>query len=273
MEASLHLDLLSLFWNIWTNPQTKIFHVIRYLLMMSNSTSLTWAAHVRTVFLLYSLPDPLQLLDSPPWSKERWKNHTNIVVISHHEAALRLKAVNNIKLQYLNVSCTGLTGKSHPMLTWIQTTQDVVVARPHVKMLAGDYLCYAFLAHDRGGDPHCRLCHTTPNTLPTTNHAPVEDYQHLLTQCRATADTREDKLTTLINTVAYHSNNNSILNNSSPSILTQFLLDCTSLNLPTDVRIPPDYPGYTDIARQCSVTINAIHRDRRRQLQALGLVG
>ena len=112
------------------------------------------------------------------------------------------------------------------------------------------------------------------NVVLPSHPTPVEDYEHLLTQCRATADTREDKLATLINTVAYYThNNNSILNNPPPSLLTQFMLDCTSLNLPTDMRIPPDYPGYIDIARQCSVTINAIHRDRRRQLNALGLLG
>ena len=38
MEAYLHLDILSLFWNIWNNPQTKVFHVLKYLLMMSGST-------------------------------------------------------------------------------------------------------------------------------------------------------------------------------------------------------------------------------------------
>ena len=96
IEASLHLDLLSLFWNIWINPQTKVFHVLKYLLMMSSNTSLTWAAHIRTIFLIYSLPDPLQLLDSTPWPKERWKNHTSAAVISQYEAVLRLKAAGNL---------------------------------------------------------------------------------------------------------------------------------------------------------------------------------
>ena len=242
---------------------------------MSRSNSVTWAAHIWTVFLLYSLPDPLHLLDTTPWSKERWKNHTHITVISYHEAALRARATRNVKLQYLNVSCSGLTGKPHPMLSWVQTTQDVVIARPHVKMLAGDYLCFAFLGHDRGVDPKCRLrmCNTTPNTVPPNHPGSVEDYQHILTGCRGTADTRADRLATLFNTVAYHSSNNGILDNPSPTLLTQFMLDCTSLNLPTDIRITPNHPGITDIARQCSVTINAVHRDRKRQLDSLGLLG
>ena len=66
VEASLHLDVLSLFRNIWINPQTKAFEVLKYLLMMTDSSSLTWAAHVRILFKLYKLPDPLVLLDCQP---------------------------------------------------------------------------------------------------------------------------------------------------------------------------------------------------------------
>ena len=152
-------------------------------------------------------------------------------------------------------------------------TQDIVIVRPHVKMLAGDYLCFAFLAHDRDVNPHCRLCNATPNPVPPNHPGPVEDYEHLLTGCRGTADTRADKLATLFNTIAYHSSNSGILDNPSPNLLTQFMLDCTSLNLPTDMCIAPNYPGFIDIARECSMTINAIHRDRRRKLNALGLLG
>ena len=133
-------------------------------------------------------------------------------------------------------------------------------------MLAGDYICYAILSKDRGADPHCRLCSTPPSL------APKENYEHLLTSCSATRDTRTDRLTTLLNTVSYYSENNRILNSTSNELLTQFMLDCTSLNLPTDIRIPPNYPGFTDITRQCSLTISAIHRDRTRQLKTLGII-
>ena len=78
----------------------------------------------------------------------------------------------------------------------------------------------------------------------------------ILLRILPTADTREDKLTTLINTVAYHSNNNSILNNTLPFILTYFMLYCTSLNLPTDMRIPPDYK---DIKQRSAVWLSMLH--------------
>ena len=267
IEASLHLDILSLFWNIWINPQTKAYEVVKYLLKMSDSSSLTWSAHVRILFLEYNLPDPLMLLDSPPWPKESWKNYTNIAVTSKHEENLRRKAKGNSKLNYLNVQATGLSGRPHPVLSWVLTTHDVVIVRPHIKMLSGDYLCYAHLAHDRGVDPHCRMCEQITH-LP----APTEDMVHVLTRCRATADTRGRLIPDLLNILAIHVPNNSLLSGFTHELLTQFILDCTSLNLSVNVRVPPSHPGFNMIARQCSSLVYAIHKDRSRQMKAMGLL-
>ena len=196
------------------------------------------------------------------------ENHTSITILSHHEKVWRQKSAGNYKLQYLNVQCTGLSGKLHPILSWVLTTQDVMIVRPHIKMLAGDYLCFDFLSHDRGLEPHCRLCQ-----MLCDDPAPVEDYPHIITGCRATANTRTDKLPTLLNIILHFSPNNSILDTPTPKLLTQFILDCSSLNLPPDTRIPPDHPGFTEIVRQCSIIINALHKDRTRQLKAMGLLG
>ena len=267
IEASLHMDVLSLFWNIWSNPQTKSFEVLKYLLKMSDSNSLTWAAHVRILFLMYKLPDPLILLDAPPWPKGKWKHHTQIAITSYHEATLRSKALRNFKLEYLNVQATGLSGRPHPVLSWVMTTRDVVVSRPHIKMLAGDYMCYANLAHDRGLDPHCRVCQVLSH-----HPAPAENLVHLLTRCRATADTRDRIMPELINTVAKYFPSNRILSSPNHNILTQFILDCSSLNLPVDTRVSPIHNGFISITKECSNLINAIHQDRTRQMKALGLL-
>ena len=264
IEASLHLDILSLFWNIWSNAHTKSYEVLRYLLVMADSSSLTWAAHVRILFQLYNLPDPVVLLASPPWPKDRWKAHTMVVVTSHHEAALRKRALQNYKLRYLNVQTLGLTTRVHPVIGWVVTTQDVALVRPHMKMLAGDYLCGEYLARDRGLDPQCKLCRSLSD-----HSSPPEDLEHLLTKCRATSDIRQSKLPGLLNTIAQFSPHNALLCNSNPSQLTQFILDCTSLNLTSDVRIAPSSPGFTSITRTCSDLIFAIHRDRTRQLKTI----
>ena len=113
IEAALHMDMFTLFRNIWTNPQTKIHEIAKYLLMMSDSSSLTWSAHVRLLFELYNLPDPLTLLSSQPWPKEKWKMFTNTAVTAHHEMTWREKAATNSKLSFPNIQLSGLAGRPH----------------------------------------------------------------------------------------------------------------------------------------------------------------
>ena len=56
LEASL-MDVLIHLWNLRSNPQTNLFQIVRYILMMTDSTSVTWAAHVRILCLKYQLPN------------------------------------------------------------------------------------------------------------------------------------------------------------------------------------------------------------------------
>lgn len=62
LECRLHYSVLSLFHNIWVNPDSRIFKIIQYVLKMSDLTSTTWANHVRLLCMQYGLPDPLTLL-------------------------------------------------------------------------------------------------------------------------------------------------------------------------------------------------------------------
>ena len=200
MEAFLHLDLLNLFWCIWSNPQTKANAITKYLLMMADSASLTWTAHLRILFQIYALPDPLTLLSTQPWSKEKWKVLCKTAVTAWHEQSWRQKASANSKLTFLNVQTTGLTSRPHPVLRGIMTTHDVVRARIHVKMLSGDYTCYSYLGNDRHQDSHCRLCLSLFPQYPP----PEEDMIHLLTRCRATSDTRADLTPKILNEISLH---------------------------------------------------------------------
>ena len=267
LEAMLHMDVLTLFWNIWSNPQTNLFKIIRYILMMSDNTSLTWAAHVRLLCLKYQLPDPLALLDSNLWSKDRWKKHTETKILAFHEAELRSRARANSKLKFLNVQIRGLSGRHHPVLTGVNTTRDVVKLRPHIKMLAGDYLCYATLARERGGNPQCRICPSSQQ-----HPAPEENVVHILAQCRGTADTRNRIIPELLNTVHQYFPSNQILDKPGHLNLTQFILDCSSPNLPNGARIDPNHPNITNIIRICRNMCHAIHQDRMKQLKAMGLL-
>ena len=267
LEATLHMDVLSLFWNIWSNPQTQLFNVLRYILMMTDNKSLTWAAHVRILCQTYNLPDPLLLLDGGLWPKQRWKTHIQAKILAHHEADLRKKALTNSKLNFLNVQITGLSGRCHPILSDIHTTQDVVRLRPHVKMLAGDYLCYATLAKERGSDPRCRLCSSFPLAS-----APDENLVHILTICHGTADTRQRLIPELLNVVSAFSPSNQLLEKHDHLTLTQFILDCSSQNLPNSIRIIPNTQGMVPIVRICRSLCYAIHSERIRKLKELGQI-
>ena len=234
---------------------------------MCDSASLTWSAHIRLLFQQYSLPDPLTLLSSQPWSKERWRVLTKTAVTAFHEVALREKAAGNSKLNFLNVQTIGLTGRPHPVLSGVLTTREVPHLRIHIKMLSGDYPCYSYLGSDRNNDAECRLCLSASPQLP----APIEDMVHLLTRCKGTADTRNRILPDLLNSISLFSPENDILVHPNHTHMTQLILDPTSLNLPMSIRISPDHPAFHQVVSICRNLCFAIHKERTRKLKTLAI--
>merc|ERR1711942_648772 len=144
--------------------------------MMAGTSSVTWSAHIRILFQLYKLPDPLLLLSGAPWPKERWKMTVKTAVTTHTEAIWRKKAAANSKLGFLNVQALGLSRKVHPMLLGVLTTQEVLQSRVHVRMLSGDYPCSAYIGNDQQMNKYCKLCQSLHPYTP----APVEDMVHLI---------------------------------------------------------------------------------------------
>ena len=53
------------------------------------------------------------------------------------------------------------------------------------------------------------------------------------------------------------------------SVLCQFLLDCTSLNLPNNTRVNINDPAVTEIFKQCRKLVAAIHAERLRRIKEL----
>ena len=152
IEGRLHLDFLSLFYNIWNNPDTTIYKVVKYLLQMADEKSTTWSAHLRTLCLKYKLPDPL-LQNGKIWDKTKWTTLTTTLVTVHFERSLREGAKRNSKMQYLNVQVQGLSGAPHPALLNVKSMQDVQKLCHHLKILAGDFLTAERLALNNGTSP------------------------------------------------------------------------------------------------------------------------
>ena len=236
-------------------------------MMMSGPESLTWAAHIKLLFQQYNLPDPLGLISSQVWPKEQWKVLTKTSVTVYHERILRQRARENSKLRFLNTQVSGLSGRPHPVLSSILCTQEVTLARTHVKMLSGDYPCFSYIGSDRHKDGFCRLCHHLfPQDSP-----PVEDMVHLLVRCRSTADTRADILIELLDIISTHSHHNILLKQPNHTDLAQFILDPTSLNLPLLARISPNHSALSEVLRVCRKLCFATHKTRTKQLKNLKL--
>ena len=62
IEGKIHRDMLSLFYGVWSNPDTKVFQIVKYLLATSPENSTTWAINLRHICRMYGLEDPLQSL-------------------------------------------------------------------------------------------------------------------------------------------------------------------------------------------------------------------
>jgi hypothetical protein len=107
-----------------------------------------------------------------------------------------------------------------------------------MKFLTGAFLTNERLSIDQPNlSPACSLC-----------DQPVESIEHVLVACRATSDVRSRLLPELMNIVATVQPKCGILqHNPTASILTQFILDCTSLNLPDSIRVPAHNPGISAI--------------------------
>ena len=87
-----------------------------HILIMFDLNSSTWANHIRILCMMYSLPDPLRLLNQQAWSKESQKELTRTSITVDSETKWRAKAAVNYKEDYLNVQIIGLTNRQHTVL-------------------------------------------------------------------------------------------------------------------------------------------------------------
>ena len=121
-------------------------------------------------------------------------------------------------------------------------------------------LCFQHMWKDRGSDPQCRLC-------PSSKLVP-ETISHILVECHGTLEARSKIWPDLINVVASVSPSNKLLYNcEEPDTIAQFILDCTSLNLPNNIRISNSAPGVTSIFEIARQYCYAVHSERITKLK------
>ena len=107
--------------------------------------------------------------------------------------------------------------------------------------------------------PACKLC-----------DASIDSIEHVMVSCSATSEVRCRLIPDLMNAVYQVQPMCQILKyHPPPSLLTQFILDCTSFNLPDSVRIPMHNPGISTICKVSRDWCFAISRERSRLLRQL----
>ena len=119
--------------------------------------------------------------------------------------------------------------------------------RPHIKMLAGNYLTFEEKSLQSGGSPYCRLCDdiTEPESL-----------EHLISKCSGIHDTR----TRIINTMQSLCQEAGLdidLVQFSTDQLTRFVLDPSNISLKIRVSIShPVLPALFQLSRDFCYTID-----------------
>ena len=258
VEGLLHIRTLNLLHNIWSNPTCTIFTMIMYILKMCSSNSTTWANHVQLICQKYGLPPPLALLQTPAWSKSKWDALVKTRITTWHERYLRGLSQNNSKMKYLNVQLSGLTGRPHPVLQNIQTTQDCKKLRLHLKFLTCDLITDT---DSSTSSLACILCNSA--SIPDST-------EHVLMSCHTLSEVRSRMLPELMNTVYQVQPMSEILSGDvSLFVMTQFILDCSSPNLPCNVRIPAHNPRISEVYRVARDWCFAIASERFRLLRQL----
>ena len=109
----------------------------------------------------------------------KWPKKLSSFLHQLREKALQEENNEINKMKYFNVSLLGLRGRLHPAVTNVVTTHAVNKMRPHIKMLAGNYLTYQVKSNQSGGSPYCCLCDdvTEPESL-----------EHLISKCSGITD-------------------------------------------------------------------------------------
>ena len=133
------------------------------------------------------------------------------------------------------------------------------MSRPHLKMLSGDYYCNDNSSREKGGGPHCLLCQKSlgiPETIP-----------HILTECRGTIEPRIRICPEVLDSITLQFPENRFQGTiPDNNIVAQFILDCTSLNLPNGYRLDISHPGIADIFR---VSRQYCYAERLRHIREL----
>ena len=224
-EALVHLRQLTLFRMVCHLPNSVIHKMGTYILSTSKLSSTSWFFHIRKLILMYNLPPPLALLQCPP-PKKALRSLIRSKVMDYWEVKLRQEAASLKSLSYFKPEFMSLQ-KTHPLWqTCGSNPFEVDKAVIQARMLSGRYQTDQLARHwSSNTEGICQL--------PSCTGREVGSLEHILLFCQALQPVR-NRMFMIASKVSEESETlytiiQWVLNQTSKTILMQFLLDCSSL--------------------------------------------
>lgn len=178
VEASLHKQVFSLFYNFWLNPETPSSKLNKLILQNPEKYKKMnyWPNHVRDLCDKYNLPSPLKLLSEKIPSKEAWKSYIEKKINSYHQNKMKDKIEEMSTTAFLiDKKRYRYSKKGRQFINAPETLNDVRSAGIKSLFLADEY---PTRCHDnrirgrRGEDDSCKHCLKNGRAeSDTTTHA------------------------------------------------------------------------------------------------------
>ena len=87
--------MFALFYSLWSNPNMKIYNIVKYLLQNNSDNSRTWSQRIKQLSQQYGLDDPSTCLLNEPPPKSRFEEEIINKITAYYEQLLRDQAVTN----------------------------------------------------------------------------------------------------------------------------------------------------------------------------------
>lgn len=251
IEGVVHKRALTLFGGICRLPENSIEkQLARRQLSVKGYKSHSWYICIREILLKYKLPQPWDLLESPP-TKFAWKRQVRKQVDDYWIENIRSRAALYPSLGYLQTD-SFVPGVRHPMIREANGVKDVSHIHTKTKIVTGTYVLQSNRSsfNQNQISPLCLLCKEDNETV-----------EHFLLQCTALDPVRLPILEDIVQTlqsldIPFDTDNN--------EEFMQLLIDSTAV-------LPENYTetnrvNYNQLERQTRRLCHALHIERFKNL-------
>jgi len=261
-SALLHIRQLGLFAMICRLPSENALRKNAYeLFEIGPLVKTSWFTQIQTHCVMYSLPQPLALLESPP-EKNAFKSFMKKKIIAYWETSLRdeayaLKSINFFKPHFMSLL------KPHPLFTSAgSSSYRITKACIQARMLSGRYRCGALFRHWKP--------HNSGYCLLSESCEAIEDIPHILQRCIGLKDVRkllEDHTQSVAASLHDYLREVILLLCTPVSpLFCNFLLDCSSLPLVISIAQKYGEEIFTPLFSLSQTWVFTLHRERLKQL-------